>query len=144
MNPQHNMVLDKIKGHSYNFSVWQYYEVTELYDPEMQYITYEAMEMFRAEHTKQKGINASYAVRDFFRYIATAVYRSIAEREQFQFKIDDSWVQSDITKVVEHMIKAYRKIFPDAGSGKTIEELTDMFMMYAIHAALTIVRYQQL
>jgi len=114
--------MDKLKGHTYQFSPYQYMEVQSHIDPELTWIVYSSVEDF----IKSQPGN-TYKVYGLFHTVSKAVSNIIAERENVK--------NIPVRVVTECMFSAYQAFNGDKGGYQN--DITERFLIYAVNAALT-------
>ena len=131
MNPEHEMLMDTLKGHTYKMSPWQYYEVRQHMDAEMMYIVTGYVAQF-IDEIRLRG-ESMYMPDELMRLIANRVAPIMCERENFKGHID-------CRRITNKMMAAWRSV-ENKGSGAMA--VTMNFLIYAVHDSLIQIRYQQ-
>jgi len=128
MSISEDMLVDRLKGHTYVMSHYQYMEVREHVDPEMMYIVTESIYNF------MKSIDSnSYKLYQLFRKIYSIVVQTICEREKFN---DTSSI--NYSRIENKMFKVYDSICKETDSAHTI---INTLLPYIINDTLIQIRY---
>ena len=123
--------MDKLKGHTYDLSPFQYMEVMHHMDPEMQWILHSAGEMLVDDpNAAPKG---QFYVSDLFATMADAAAGVLAER----LKLDKDDVNAERT--ARKTLKAYRSFNEPRPKG--LHNIADFFMIYVVDDVLRQLRY---
>lgn len=130
MSITEDMLVDRLKGHTYKWSPYQYAEIHSHLDAEMSYIVGDAVDRFRAKVSAQNN----YRVIDLCLAVTYQVMLLIAEREKFK--------NSDnlrLPRAANAMSKAYMNF---VGQLNTMNEIVDTLLPYAINDILIQIKYQ--
>lgn len=132
MNPEHEMLVDKLKGHIYRLTPYQYLEVRGHMDAEMMYI----VESEANEYAKEVRKTSNNMWRPYFLFsmIATSVIKVMCERENFTSHI--SLIQKG--RLVDKMLEAKNSV--GISDGSIIQAAYD-FLIYAVADTLLQIRY---
>jgi hypothetical protein len=131
MNPEHEMLVDKLKGHTYNLTPHQYLEVRGHMDAEMMYI----IESEAYEYVKEVRKTADNMWRPYFLFsmIAVSVIKVMCERENFTSDI--SFIKKG--RIVDKMLEAKNSV----GVYNDIIQAAHDFLIYAVADTLLQIRY---
>ena len=129
MSISEEILVAKLKGHTFNWSVYQYIEVYSHMDAEMLYIVNDAIEKFRIKIIGQND----YRVIDLCVAAVSAAVAVIAEREKFT---DISKIK--IQRATTTMSVAYMSFINQLNS---MSEIVDTLLPYAINDILIQIRY---
>ena len=129
MSISEDMVVDKLKGHTYTWSVYQHAEIHSHMDAEMTYIIGDAVDRFRIKVSAQNN----YRVIDLCMAVTYAAILLIAEREKFK--------NSDNIKLPRAATAMSRAYMNFKGQLTTMNEIVDTLLPYAIYDILTQIRY---
>lgn len=123
------MLMDKLKGHSYDLSPFQYIEIMHHSDPEMQWILHSVVDEFLALPSNRP----SYYVSDLFKRVAEEASKVLAER----LNLDENDVNAERTARIT--FKAYRTFNEPRPKGA--HNIVDIFMIYILDDVLRQMRY---
>ena len=96
MSISEDMLADKLKGHSFKMSEYQYAEVRSHIDPEMMYIVTETVYNFMGTQ-----IGDTYKMYSFIKAIVRIVIRTICERERCDIIINSDRIESIVWNAYE-------------------------------------------
>lgn len=116
------MVADKLLGHTYHMSEWQYAEVMSHIDAELQWQVAECVAMFM--DGKQQ-----YYKTDLFEVVSKTVVRCICEREKCGFTLDNR-------RVSAILLRTYGKL---PGNKSAYDQIPNL-LIYAVNDALIQIR----
>ena len=131
---QHQLLADKLKGHSHNLSIWQYAEAQEHFDAELYWIVTETIESFRLNHINFDD-SGYFRPRDLFQVVVNQVAKIIIER--FGLPLGSS-VSIDPRSTLELVCLAYKKLdrkFNDMFS------LVNEFLIYIVSDVILQIKY---
>ena len=134
MNPEHEMLVDKLKGHTYNLTPYQYLEVRGHMDAEMMYI----IESEAYEYVKEVKKTADNMWRPYFLFsiMAESVIKVMCDRENFTSDI--SFIKKG--RMVDKMLEATTSVsIKDCGIIKAAHN----FLIYAVADTLLQIRYHK-
>jgi hypothetical protein len=137
MNYEHEMLMDTLKGHKRKVTYWQYQDVRQQMDNELYYIVCTCGDIFRE---KLKSPDRTYFLKDLFFDIGEACYKTIAEREELT--IQTRWANDDVKRIRDFMLRATTNF--TGTRPESIQSNIDTFWVYAVDAAIAIVRYRKL
>jgi hypothetical protein len=89
MSISEDMLADKLKGHSFKMSQYQYAEVRSHIDPEMMYIVTETV----YNHMSVEK-DATYKLYPFFKSVVRIVMKTMCEREKCDITINSDRIES--------------------------------------------------
>jgi len=132
MNPEHEMLVDKLKGHIYNLTPYQYLEVHGHMDAEMYYI----IESDAYEYQKEVRTTADNMWRPYFLFslMADSVIKVMCERESFS---DISIIKKG--RIVDKMMEASTTVTIKHGIIRAAHD----FLIYAVADTLLQIRYHK-
>lgn len=122
------MTMDKLKGHTYMFSPYQYIEVYSHLDPELNWIVHSRVSEF-----SKSVVGGKYRIYSLCEVVAKAVADVVAEREEFDVR------KLIFKNITDSMFNAYQSYTGDKKGSQY--HIADLFLIYAVNAAIVQIRY---
>lgn len=136
MNPHHNMLADRLKGHSYKMSHWQYMEAQEHMDPELRWVVGESIVRFR-EHPETFDKDRRYRPWELIKTVISAAAGVLIERLAPDPDSGRHFV--DLQVVQHYAMEVYRKF--DHVRFEIMEDISDLLLIYIVHDIITQIHY---
>jgi hypothetical protein len=125
MNATEAMLVDKLKGHTYKMSPYQYAEVMSHIDPELTWIVNSKVSDFAKD-------KKTVPTKDLFYVVASSVADVMCERLHSRYPINSS-------RISKIMYNAYKSI--NQNPAPKVDDATDMYLIYAVYDAIIQIRY---
>lgn len=128
MNPDHDMLADRLRGHVYKMSRWQYMAAREQMDPELQYVALETVHVFRND---PKNFDSKRCYRPWD--LISAVTRAVANLLSDRLSPGKSYV--NIAATVDYVMKSYRKL--TNFNFEIMDDIVETMLIYIVHDVIT-------
>lgn len=139
-NPEHEMLALRLGGHVIDMSPWQFIEVQEHLDAELNYVIDHEITEFHDNKSNFRG--KAYYVRELFLKVCIAIVDVIQERENYDIR--KSYSQSKLDearqKVLNKMMDAHNVYSGSREHFGTLHGVAGEFLIHAVNAALIQVR----